>query len=95
MPHGAHLTKGRVVKSYLGSFLQRNFPLSAIGNMVHRQQRVESLSITCFANNWSTDLIPFLKREEKQHHGSLLHPLELKVCIYRKLLKVSSICVYA
>ena len=70
VPHSAHLTKGGVVKSYFGVlFLQRNFPLSAIGNMVHRQQRVESLSITCFANNWSTpDLIPLLSRTEKQHH---------------------------
>ena len=56
-------------KAILAFFLQRNFPLSAIGNMVHRQQRVESLSITCFANNWSTpDLIPLLSRTEKQHH---------------------------
>ena len=58
--------KGTCGQKLFGQFfLQRNFPLSAIGNMVHRQQRVESLSITCFANNRSTpDLIPLVNRAE-------------------------------
>ena len=85
--------KGGCGQKLFGQFLQRNFPLSAIGNMVHRQQRAESLSITCFSNNWSTtDFIPLMNRAEKQQHGSLSH-LNFKVCNYRKLLKVSSICV--